>query len=143
MASGGRRGGGVIPTLAKLKGGLIVSCQPVPGGALDRPEIVRAFAQAALDGGAAGLRIEGVANLSAVRAITDAPIIGLIKVDRDDTAVRITPLAAHVAALADAGADIVAFDATDRPRPEPLESLVAAIAARGLIAMADCAVAAS
>ncbi|NHN21061.1 N-acetylmannosamine-6-phosphate 2-epimerase, partial [Bacillus amyloliquefaciens] len=40
-------------------GGLIVSCQPVPGSPLDKPEIVAAMAQAAEQAGAAGLRIEG------------------------------------------------------------------------------------
>jgi N-acylglucosamine-6-phosphate 2-epimerase len=125
--------------LERLRGGLIVSCQPVPGGPLDRPEITAAFALAALDGGAAGLRIEGLANLRAVRAVTPAPVIGLIKTDLPDSPVRITPTAAQARALVAAGADIVAFDATDRPRPEPLADLVAAIHAAGALAMADCA----
>lgn len=117
-----------------------MSCQPVIGGALDRPDIVAAFAQAALDGGAVGLRIQGIADLKAVRPITDVPIIGLIKVDRDDTPIHITPLVEHVEALAEAGADIIAFDATNRPRPIPLETLVVSIQRVGKIAMADCAV---
>jgi putative N-acetylmannosamine-6-phosphate epimerase len=125
--------------LAQVRGRLIVSCQPVPGGPMDRPEITAAFARAALDGGAAGLRIEGIANLVAVRAATRAPVIGLIKVDLADSPVRITPTVADVQALAAAGADIIAFDATDRPRPEPLSGIVAAIHAAGRIAMADCA----
>jgi putative N-acetylmannosamine-6-phosphate epimerase len=129
-------------SLARLRGGLIVSCQPVTGGPLDRPDIVAAFALAALAGGAVGLRIQGAANLAAVRAVTDAPVIGLVKVDLDDSPVRITPLIEHVTALAEAGADVIAVDATDRPRPVPLVDLLAAIHNRGLIAMADCASAA-
>ena len=125
--------------LARLRNGLIVSCQPVPGGPLDCPDITAAFALAVLDGGACGLRIEGVANLRAVRAVTAAPIIGLIKVDRADSPVRITPTVADVMDLVAAGADIVAFDATDRPRPEALAGIVAAIRAQGRLAMADCA----
>ncbi|MCU0908580.1 MAG: putative N-acetylmannosamine-6-phosphate 2-epimerase [Rhodobacteraceae bacterium] len=124
-----------------VRGRLIVSCQPVPGGPMDRPEITAAFARAALDGGAGGLRIEGIANLFAVRAATRAPVIGLIKADLTDSPVRITPTVADVQALAAAGADIIAFDATDRPRPEPLSGIVAAIHAAGRIAMADCATA--
>ncbi|MBW7923000.1 MAG: putative N-acetylmannosamine-6-phosphate 2-epimerase [Rubellimicrobium sp.] len=131
-----------MDVLGRIRGGLVVSCQPVPGGALDRPGIVAAFAQAALDGGAVGLRIEGLANLAAVRAVTDAPVIGLIKVDRDDTPVRITPLVEHVQGLIAGGADIVAVDATDRIRPVPLPDLLAAIRAGGALAMADCATAA-
>lgn len=41
-------------------GGLIVSCQPVPGSPLDKPEIVAAMALAAEQAGAVALRIEGV-----------------------------------------------------------------------------------
>lgn len=128
--------------LDRLRGQLIVSCQPVVGGPMDRPDIVAAFAAAALAGGAAGLRIEGVENLRAVRAVTGAPVIGLVKVDLADSPVRITPLADHVAALIAAGADIVAVDATDRRRPEALDDLLAAIRSGGVLAMADCAEAA-
>lgn len=106
---------------------------------MDRPDIVAAFALAALEGGAAGLRIEGIANLRAVRTLTDAPVIGLIKADRGDTDVRITPLIDHVNALADHGADIIAVDATDRPRPFPVGDLLKAIRDRQVLAMADCA----
>lgn len=125
--------------LNRLRGGLIVSCQPVVGGPMDRPDIVAAYALAALDGGAVGLRIEGVENVRAVRAVTDAPLIGLLKVDLSDSPVRITPTPDHVNALAHEGADIIAFDATDRPRPATRASLVAAVKASGALAMADCA----
>lgn len=40
-------------------GGLIVSCQPVPGSPLDNPAIVAAMALAAEQAGAVALRIEG------------------------------------------------------------------------------------
>lgn len=106
---------------------------------MDRPEITAAYALAALDGGARGLRIEGIGNLRAVRAVTDAPLIGLIKRDLARSDVRITPLVDDVRAIADAGADIIAFDATDRPRPAQVDALLEAIAASGRIAMADCA----
>ncbi len=109
---------------------------------MDRPDIVAAFALAAIDGGACGLRIEGIDNLRAVRRVTDMPVIGLVKVDLPDSPVRITPLIAHVDALVEAGADIVAFDATDRPRPVARAALVARIDALGALAMADCATAA-
>lgn len=122
-----------------LRGALVVSCQPVTGGPMDRPDIVAAFALAALDGGARGLRIEGIENLRAVRAVTAAPVIGLIKCDLPTTPVRITPLPEQVDALIAAGANIVAFDATDRVRPVPCGELVARIHAGGALAMADCA----
>lgn len=106
---------------------------------MDKPEIVAAFAMAALAGGAVGLRIEGAANLAAVRRITDCPIVGLVKRDLADSPVRITPLIRDVQVLAAAGADIIAFDATDRQRPVPRADLVAEIHRLGRIAMADCA----
>lgn len=125
--------------LESLEGGLIVSCQPVPGGPMDRPEIVAAMALAAMDGGAVGLRIEGLANVRAVRAVTRAPIIGLIKRDLEDSKVRITPFVQDVHDLAMAGTDIIAFDATDRPRPASVEVILAAILSTNVLAMADCA----
>lgn len=125
--------------LEALRGKLIVSCQPVPGGPMDRPEIVVALALAALAGGATGLRIEGAANVAAIRRATPAPIIGLIKRDLDGSAVRITPHLKDVDALVEAGADIIALDATDRPRPVPVAGLIDRVLAGGRLAMADCA----
>lgn len=125
--------------LSRLEEQLVVSCQPLPEGPMDRPEIVAATALAALAGGAAGLRLEGVANLRALRPLTDAPVIGLIKRDLADSPVRITPFLDDITALAEAGADIIAIDATDRTRPVPVAEQIAAIHAAGRIAMADCA----
>jgi putative N-acetylmannosamine-6-phosphate epimerase len=127
--------------LSRLDRKLIVSCQPVPGGPMDRADIVAAFALAALDGGAAGLRIESAAYVSAVRAVTAAPIIGLVKRDLTDSPVRITPSLEDVTALSQSGADIIAFDATDRTRPVPVANIIAAIHGAGRLAMADCSIA--
>lgn len=121
-----------------LENRLIVSCQPVPGGPMDDARSVVGFALAALAGGATALRIESLAYVRAVRAATDAPIIGIVKQDRLDTAVRITPTKDLAIALCEAGADIVAVDATRRPRPERVAELIAAIRQRGKLAMADC-----
>ena len=128
--------------LEGLQGGLVVSCQPVVGGPMDRTEIVVALALAALAGGAAGLRIEGIDRVHAVRRATEAPVIGLVKRDLDASPIRITPTVADAVALARAGADVVAFDATDRARPagavDGVGPLVEAIHAAEAFAMADC-----
>ena len=121
-----------------LKNALIVSCQPVPGGAMDDSPYVVGFALAALSAGAAGLRIESARYVAAVRAATDAPIVGLVKRDLDDSPVRITPFLEDVKALADAGADIIAFDATDRVRPVTVIALAQAVRDAGKLSMADC-----
>ena len=124
--------------LDTLRGGLVVSCQPVDDGPMDRPDIVAAMAAAAVAGGATGVRIEGAANLAAARAAVTVPIIGILKRDLSDSPVRITPYLADVRALRDAGADIIAYDATDRPRPETTAAILGAIHAAGKLAMADC-----
>ncbi|WP_026790676.1 putative N-acetylmannosamine-6-phosphate 2-epimerase [Pleomorphomonas oryzae] len=123
--------------LKRFASSLVVSCQPVPEGPLDHPDQVVGFALAALASGGRGLRIEGIANLKAVRAATDAPIIGLIKRDLDSSPIRITPFLEDIAALAEAGADIIAFDATDRVRPIAVAELCKAVHAHGKLAMAD------
>lgn len=124
--------------LEALHCGLVVSCQPVVGGALDSPEIVACFARAAVEGGACGLRIEGIENLKAVRRAVNVPIIGLVKSDRSDTEIRITSSVEDVRALGAEGADIIAFDATQRVRPEPLSALFEAVKDQECLAMADC-----
>jgi len=122
-----------------LKNGLIVSCQPVKGGPMDTAPIVVAFALAALDGGAQGLRIESPEYVRAVRAATNKPIIGLVKRDLEDFPIRITPWIEDVVALAEAGADIIAYDATLRERPVATAEIIARIHSLGRLAMADCA----
>lgn len=128
-----------MSVVERLRGGLVASCQPVDNGPMDRPDIVAAMAQAAVAGGAVGLRIEGIANLRATRPLVDVPIIGIVKRNLDDSPVRITVTVADVIALIEAGADIVAYDATPRPRTDKREDILAAILAHGAIAMADCA----
>ena len=108
-------------------GGLIVSCQPVPGSPLDNPAIVAAMGLAAEQAGAVALRIEGLANLQAVRPLVTVPVIALIKRDLHDSPVRITPWL-----------DIIAVDGTRRQRPASVASLLAAIHCQGKNAMADC-----
>ena len=123
--------------LDRLRGRLIVSCQPVVGGPLDRTDTVVALAQAVVDAGAAGLRIEGVERVAAVCRAVDVPVIGIVKIDLPDTPVRITPRLTDIDALAAAGAGIIAFDATDRTRPASVAEMVARIHGQGRIAMAD------
>lgn len=126
-----------------LRGGLIVSVQAWPGSAIDDPYVIAAMARAAVENGAVGVRIQGVANIQAVRARLDLPIVGLIKREYAEYEPYITPTLEEVRAVVAAGADVVAFDATARPRPggATAGSLIAAIAAAGCIAMADCATA--
>jgi N-acylglucosamine-6-phosphate 2-epimerase len=125
--------------LTKLNRSLIASCQPVDDGPMDKVEHVVAMAQAAVIGGAKGLRIEGVANVKAVAQAVNVPIVGIVKRDLPDSPVRITPYIEDVIDLANAGADIIAFDGTERTRPTPMLELLNAVHDCGCVAMADCA----
>jgi predicted NBD/HSP70 family sugar kinase/putative N-acetylmannosamine-6-phosphate epimerase len=98
----------------KLEGKLIASCQAPAGDVFSHPELIARFAQAALAGGAAGIRANGPSNVSAVRQITDAPILGIQKVVMDDGTVLITPSVETARDLVRAGADMIALDATTR-----------------------------
>ncbi len=124
--------------LSQIQYGLIASCQPVDDGPMDKPEIVSAMAQASVAGGASGLRIEGVDNLKATRPFVNIPIIGIVKRDLPDSPIRITPFLQDIEDLANAGADIIAVDGTNRPRPVDIESAVKKIHEMGCLAMADC-----
>lgn len=124
---------------ATLVGTMVVSCQAEPGMPLDAPGHIAAMACSVVLGGASGIRIEGAANIAAVRKMVKVPVIGLIKAKRDDTEVYITPSLDDVAAVVEAGADIVAIDATSRPRPAELKDMFAAVAARGRLSMGDVA----
>lgn len=127
--------------LDRLRGGLIVSVQARTGSALDDPHVLAAMAQAAQENGAAGVRIQGARNLEAVRKRVDIPVVGIIKRDYDGFEPYITPTLHEVREVLDAGAEIVAFDATGRPHPPGGEvaELIAAIHDGGALAMADCA----
>ncbi|WP_425145014.1 N-acetylmannosamine-6-phosphate 2-epimerase [Deinococcus sp.] len=127
----------VLGVLESLQGRLVVSCQADPGSPLRRPEFMAALAQAAERGGAAGIRLQGFDDAAAIRAVTRLPLIGLTKTDRPDTEVYITPTSAQARRLAELGCEIVAIDATLRPRPEPFAQIARAVQQAGALVMAD------
>lgn len=120
-----------------LRGQLVVSCQAADGSPMAPMAHIVALAQSAVIGGARAVRIEGVANVRAVRAAVDVPIIGIVKAQHPGFEAFITTQVDEVDALVDAGADIVAFDATDRARPVSVRDLVSAILRRERVVMAD------
>ena len=129
-----------IPSLLdRLRGRLVVSCQALPCEPLHGPEHMSAMALSAIAGGAGGIRCEGPDDVRAIRSVTDLPVIGLWKAGADG--VYITPTLEHALAVADAGADIVALDATARPRPDgrTLSETLRELSLRGIPVMADVA----
>ena len=63
----------------ELKKGLIVSCQATAEEPMRGSETMGRFALAAQIGGAAAVRMNGVADILAARQLIDIPVIGLIK----------------------------------------------------------------
>ncbi len=115
----------IPPVLKKLAGGLIVSCQASRGEPLDSPEHILALSMSAINGGAIGLRLAGADNIGYVRQRTALPIVGLSKSpavshNKRFSTVYITSTFNEAKLLGEAGADIIAFDATARPRPDDL-----------------------
>ena len=128
--------------LTRLRGGLIVSCQALPDEPLFGAEIMARMAVAAGAGGAAGIRANSPVDIAAIRAATPLPLIGLSKVEVAGSDVYITPRVSDALAVAEAGADIIAVDATARPRPEGGSAagyLQAVRAATGRPVLADIA----
>lgn len=126
------------PLIKNLEGTLIVSCQAYPGEPLRHPETMAQIARAAELGGASAIRCQGLADIAAIKGRVEIPVLGLWKEGHEG--VYITPTLRHARACIAAGADVVALDATGRPRPDGLtfEETVAALTGETLI-MADCA----
>ncbi|MCQ4205745.1 N-acetylmannosamine-6-phosphate 2-epimerase [Streptomyces longispororuber] len=120
-----------------LTGRLIVSCQAPPGDAMRHTDTLVRMACAAREGGAAAVRVNEPEVVAATVAAIDLPVIGLWK--DGDTGVYITPTVRHALALVEAGAAVVAADATARPRPDgsTLSEPVAAVQEAGALEMAD------
>lgn len=120
-----------------LAGGLVVSCQALPGEPLYGSVFMAAMAQSAEQGGAVAVRVNGPDDVAAVRAAVGVPVIGLWKDGSDG--VYITPTLRHALEIAGAGADVVALDATARPRRDGLDlaSTIAAVHEAGALVMAD------
>lgn len=126
------------PIIESLKGTLVVSCQAYPGEPLRHPETMAQMALAAERGGASAIRCQGLADISAIKGQVEVPVIGLWKEGHDG--VYITPTLRHARACIMAGSDVVAIDATSRPRPDGLTfaETVAALKDDGALVMADC-----
>jgi N-acylglucosamine-6-phosphate 2-epimerase len=120
-----------------IRHGLIVSCQPK--APLNRPDYVADLARAMVEEGACALRIEGAERIERSAPPSTLPILGIIKRQVPGFDCYITATADAVEAAIDAGADIVALDGRDLPRPDgsSLEDLVRRCARRGVGVMAD------
>lgn len=115
--------------LQKLKGGLIVSCQALEKEPMHSSFIMGRFAVAAAEGGAVGIRANGISDITEIKKQVKLPVIGIVKKDYADSEVYITPTKKEIDELLDAEAEVIAMDATLRKRPggADLKDLVAYI----------------
>ena len=112
----------LIEILKQLRGGLIVSCQASEESPLRDSRIMAAMARAAQVGGAVGIRANGPEDISAIRRAVLLPIIGIYKQVIPGYEVYITPTLETASQVVEAGADLLAVDATSRPRPGGLRA---------------------
>lgn len=112
--------------LTELKGPFVVSCQALEDEPLHSSEIMAKMAIAAEMGGANGIRANSVSDINAIKQAVDLPVVGILKRDYDDSDVFITATKTELDELFTSSVDMIALDATGRPRPngETLTDLV-------------------
>jgi N-acylglucosamine-6-phosphate 2-epimerase len=129
----------VSGALARLCGTLVVSCQAPPGSPLQGTGCMVHIVRAAQAGGAGGVRVEG-SDVAPVKEAVGVPVIGLRKRPTRGSPVTITPELDDALGVVAAGADVLAIDATPRPRPGdlPTDALLRRLAAEvGVPILAD------
>jgi len=126
----------------QLRGGLIVSCQALEDEPLHSSFIMGRMAYAACLGGAVGIRSNSISDIWEIKKMVSLPLIGIIKQKYAGSDVVITPTKKEVDALIQEGVEIIAMDATDRPRHDgsTISELFPAlrIAYPDQLFMADC-----
>jgi len=111
-----------------LRGKLIISCQ----------DYIESMIPAAVRGGASALRVNGPEAVRFARAKTSLPLIACNKTYFPGSEVYLTPTLRTAMSLIAAGAEMIAFDARDLPRPrQSVAEMIAGIHAAGRIAVAD------
>lgn len=128
--------------ISSIKNNVVVSVQAMPDEPLYKEECMKAMMQSVINGGAKILRVAGTRDVKIAKEL-GATVIGITKPDGLPSnwkeIVYITPTTVETQQLIDAGADIIAFDGTSRPRPNgcKLEDIISLIKESGKLAMAD------
>ncbi|MEZ5163862.1 MAG: putative N-acetylmannosamine-6-phosphate 2-epimerase [Fimbriimonadaceae bacterium] len=120
---------------------LVASVQADDDTPLDHPDSIRRMAEASASQGVRVFRMEGVEDILELKKHhPDWPVMGLIKRKYPDSDVYISATSQEIRELIDTGAEIIALDATLRPRlnGETLRDLVKLIHDAGCLCMGDC-----
>ena len=109
-----------------IEHGLVVSCQAHGDHPLRDSSMLAALARCAEKGGAAAIRADGPQDVGRVRQDVSLPVIGIYKASLSGGRFFITPDFGHAAQIVDAGADVVALEATreNRSDDQELEKLI-------------------
>jgi len=118
---------------------MIASVQASEGSPVDDPQTLLKLAQASQAQGVTVLRLQGADNISTITKGTGLPAIGLIKRNYEGSEVYITATRQEVDEVVASGAQVVAMDATQRPRPGgvSLADLIAYAHQKKLLVLAD------
>ena len=125
-----------------LKNKIVISSQAMPGEPFYDEKCMTAMMQSVINGGAAALRVAGARDVRIAKSF-GVPVIGLTKPDKLPEnwkeVVYITSGVKEVDELIEADADIIALDATSRPRPDgsSLKELIDKIHSAKKLVMAD------
>ena len=129
--------------LERIRKTVIVSAQAMPYEPLYQEQPMIAMMKSVINGGAGGLRVAGVRDIQNAKKLFNVPVIGITKPERIPEnykeIVYITPTVKDVLSIINAGADIVAFDGTQRKRPndEKIKDIIKFIHVNKKLAMAD------
>lgn len=100
--------------IESMKNGLIVSCQVQHDDPIYMEEMPVKMAEAAIWGGAVGIRANSPEQIRAIKSAVNLPLIGLYKIWSADTDVFITPTLEAAKQVYEAGAEIIALDCTEQ-----------------------------